>query len=149
MAKQNHDMREESKKIIVQYALFRWENAVILASTIILTAFLTKPFSWWPVWGWPLIGLIGMGAIFYSSLTNTETNARILLLAYQDKFDLKKIKLPELREEIRKALEYQRRIESYLSQQDDSPLWGRAQETANQVRHWIDNVFELAQHLDL
>ncbi|MDH5507363.1 MAG: hypothetical protein OEZ02_09090 [Anaerolineae bacterium] len=149
MVKRTQDLHKEAKKIIIQYALFRWENAVVLAGVIILTAFFRKPFLWWPVWGWPFLGLLGVGSIFLSSLTNKEKNARLLLLSYQEKFDLNEIKLPELRGEVETALEYQRRVDTYLWQQDNSPIWDRADDTANQIQNWISNVYQLARHLDV
>jgi len=148
MNESSQSLHEKSKQIIVQYAIFRWENALILAGTIILTAFYAKPFPWWPWWGWLAIGLAGMALIFYSSLKNAETNAQLLLQSFQESFDLRKIRLPELRNDVQTALEYQRRIDAYIFEQGDSVLWDRAQDTANQIRTWIRNVYQLAKQID-
>jgi len=148
MDKRSQNLHEESKRVIIQYALFRWENALIIAGTIILTAFYSKPFPWWPIWGWPLIGMIGVGLIFFSSLRNTETNAELLMKSFQESFDLRKIQLPELREKVTTALKYQRRIDAYVWEQGDSLLWDQAQDTANQIQTWVKNVYQLGCHLD-
>jgi len=58
------------------------------------------------------LGLLGIGVIFYSSLTSVERNAELLLEFSQEQFDLKAIQQPELREDVELALEYQRRIEA-------------------------------------
>jgi hypothetical protein len=139
---------ELSKKAIVQYALFRWENAIIVAGVILLTAFFPRPFSWWPIWGWVLLGLIGVGMITYSSLTNIRFNAQLLLSAFQDQFDLKRIVLPELRRKVESALEYQRRIVAQVQNQESSILWSRAEDTALQLDEWITNVYRLCLRLD-
>lgn len=139
---------ELSKRAIVQYALFRWENAVIFAGVILLTAFFPKPFSWWPIWGWALLGILGVGTITYSSLTNIRFNAQLLLSTFQDQFELKRIGLPELRRKVESALEYQRRIVAQVQNQESSVLWSRAEDTALQLDEWITNVYRLCLRLD-
>jgi hypothetical protein len=139
---------ELSKRAIVQYALFRWENAFIVAGSILLTAFFPRPFTWWPVWGWALLGLLGVGAITYSSITNIRFNAQLLLSTFQDQFDLKRIELPEFRKKVESALEYQRRIVSRVQDQESSVLWSRAEDTALQLDEWITNVYRLCLRLD-
>jgi hypothetical protein len=141
-------LQKEARQTILQYAIFRWENAVILAGTILLTAFYPHPFPWWPIWAWPLLGLLGMGGMTFASLNSVETNARILLESFQEKFDVRAIQLESLREEVRDALQFQRRIEAYLAHQDDSLYWDRAQDTAHQIRDWIEQIYRLAVHLD-
>ena len=142
------EMTKEARRTIVQYALFRWENAVVLAGTIVLTAFMPQPFPWWPMWGWALLGLLGIGAIFYSSLTNVERNAQLLLEFSQEKFDLKVIQQSELREDVELALEYQRRIEAQVNQKGRGILWEKPGDTANQLYDWIGNVYRIAKRLD-
>jgi len=140
---------KETRSAIVQYALFRWENAVVLAGTIVLTSFMPKPFPWWPIWGWPLLGLLGIGAIFYSSLTNEKKNAEFLLKFFQDQFDLKTILQVELREEVALALEYQRRIEAQVRRKGRGILWDQPGDTANQLNDWIANIYRIAKRLDV
>jgi hypothetical protein len=142
------EMTKEARRTIVQYAIFRWENAVVLAGTIVLTGLMPHPFPWWPIWGWPLLGLLGIGAIFYSSLTNVKRNAQLLLEFYQEKFDLKVIEQPELREDIELALEYQRRIEAQVRQKDRGILWEKPGDTASQLNNWISNIYRIARRLD-
>lgn len=133
---------------IVQYALFRWENAVILAGMILLVAFLPNPFPWWPAWAWVLLGLAGISAIFYSSLTSIETNASLLLETFQEQFDPRRIKHPELRQSMASALEYQRRIDAQVRRRSDRVLWDRPEDVAEQVKDWISYVYQLATRLD-
>jgi hypothetical protein len=139
---------ELSKRAIVQYAIFRWENAFVVAGSILLTAFFPRPFTWWPVWGWALLGLLGVGAITYSSISNIRFNAQLLLSTFQDQFDLKRIELPEFRKKVESALEYQRRIVSRVQNQESSVLWSRAEDTALQLDEWITNVYRLCLRLD-
>ena len=149
MSSIRNQMTKETRGAIVQYALFRWENAVVLAGTIVLPGLMPKPFPWWPIWGWPLLGLLGIGAIFYSSLTNEKKNAELLLRYFQERFDLKHIQQTELREEVELALEYQRRIETQVRQKGRGILWDQPEDTANQLNDWIANVYQIAQRLDV
>jgi len=148
MASSSTDMRDKARRAIVQYALFRWENAMVLAGTIVLTGLFPQPLAWWPIWAWPLLGLIGIGAIFYSSITDEDTNATLVLKLLQSQYDLKEIKQPELRGAVELALEYQRRIQSHVRQKGQGVLWDRPEDTANQMEKWIANLHRLAKRLD-
>jgi hypothetical protein len=139
---------KKARNAILQYAIFRWENAVVLAGTILLTAFFPEPFPWWPIWGWPLLGLLGIAAIVYTSLINTENNARLLLQAFQEQFNLRRIRSPELRKDVQSALVYQQRIAGQVQRQDADLVWERPEDTARQLKDWISNVYELALRLD-
>ena len=121
---------------------------MVLAGTILLTALWPHPFTWWPVWGWLLLGLLGLAAMVYSSLTDTEANARVLLELFQQQFDPRKIQDQALRQEVETALEYQRRIEARAHGQRPGALRDRLENTADQLSDWISNVYKLALRLD-
>jgi len=133
---------------IVQYAFFRWENAVILAGAILLSAFFPKPFPWWPAWGWFVLGLAGMAAITFSSLTSREANALLLLKLFQDQYNPRAIKNPELRQQVVSALEYQRRIDAQVRRRQGRLLWEKPEDVAEQVKDWIGYIYQLATRLD-
>lgn len=141
-------LTKQKLSIIVQYALFRLENAIIVAGVILLVWLLPKPFPWWPGWGWFLLGFIGVAAIFISSLTNVQANMQLLLGEFQGQFDLGQIKLDELRHAVETALEYQRRIESNVRKQGGSLLLDRPENTADQLNDWIENIYQLALRVD-
>jgi len=142
------ELQKKAQSAILQYAFFRWESAVVLAGTILLTALFPHPFSWWPVWGWPLLGLLGLAAIVYSSLTDAGTNARILQELFQEQFDPRRIRDQGLREDVETALEYQRHIEAQVRGQRTGVLRDRLEDTANQLSNWIGNIYRLALRLD-
>jgi len=133
---------------IVQNAFFRWENAVILAGMLLLLAFLPHPFAWWPAWAWLILGLIGMAAVFYSSLTSAEANARLMLEVFQEQFNPRTIKNAELRQRVTSALQYQRRIDTQTRQRKGRLLWDRPEEAAGQVKEWVQYIYQLATRLD-
>jgi len=139
---------KQKVSIVLQYALFRWENAIIIAGAILLTWLVPTPFPWWPAWAWFVFGLIGVGIIFVSSLTNVRANMQLLLDEFQGQFDLEQIKTVELRSNIETALEYQRRIEANVRKKDDRLLWDRPEDAADQLNDWIENIYQLALRLD-
>lgn len=142
------ELQQRAQGAILQYALFRWESAIVLALTIILTFLLRKPFPWWPSFGWPLLGLLGLIALVYSSLTDAETNARVLVDLFQEQFTVTRLRDPKLRQQVDNALEYQRRIELQIRKQRPGLIRERLEATANQITDWLSNIYQLGLRLD-
>ncbi len=142
-----NELQQRAQSTLIQYAFFRWETAVILAVTIVLTFLLPRPFFWWPRFGWPLLGLISVALLIYSSLTDADANADILLRLYQEQFDPRSVVDKELRGKVDTALEYQRRIESQIRQQKPGPIRDRLEDTASRITDWIGNIHALALRL--
>lgn len=142
------EIQKKAQSAIIQYAVFRWESAVILAGMIVLTVLLPRPFGWWPIWGWPVLGILALAGLIYSSITDADTNARVILKLFQEQFNPRSIKDSNLREEVETALEYQRRIESQIRKQRAGVMRDRLEDTAGQISDWIATVFRLAQRLD-
>jgi hypothetical protein len=142
------ELQKKAQSAILQYAFFRLESAIVVAGTILLTVFLSRPFPWWPIWGWPLLGLLGLSAIVYSSLKDAETNAEILRNLLRERFDPQRIQNEDLQADMRSALEYQQGIETQIRGQRTGVLRDRLEDTANQLSNWISNIYRLALRLD-
>ena len=140
--------RSSAQGALIQYAIFRWETALILALTIVLTFLLPRPFPWWPRFGWPVLGIVAVIALVYSSLTDSDANAKVLLRLYQEQFDTGLIRDKDLRTKVDTALEYQRRIEMQIRQQDPGMIRDRLEDTANQITDWVGNIYALALRID-
>ena len=66
-------MKNKIKFALIQQALLRWENAVLIALAILLTAFLPQPFDFWPVWGWGVLALVVLAlAVYRMSIASRE-----------------------------------------------------------------------------
>ena len=71
-------LEQKAQRAIVQHAFLRWESAVIVAGTLLLSFFYPKPFLWWPWWGWPLLGVIAEALIVYTSMSDPGTAAKVV-----------------------------------------------------------------------
>lgn len=141
-------LQEQAQNVLLQYALFRWESAVVVALTIVLFFLLRRPFPWWPPFGWPLLGLLARVFLVYSSLNDAETNARVLRDLFQEQFNPRQIRDKELRKDVEMALEYQRRIETEIHKQREGLIRERLEGTANQISEWLSNIYQLAGRVD-
>ncbi|MBI3958997.1 MAG: hypothetical protein HY328_09320 [Chloroflexi bacterium] len=142
------DLQKEAQSLLLQYAFFRWENAVVIAGALMLTVLYRRPIPGWPAWGWLLLGVIGVAAIVYSSLTDADANAKILTDLMQQEFNPKEVRDEKLRQDVEKGMEYQRRIEQLIQSQRPGILRDRLEDTAGQLTDWVANIFALARRLD-
>lgn len=142
------EIQKRAQSAILQYAVFRWESALIIALAILLFVFVPHPFPWWHPLLWLALGLLGLAALVYSSLTDADANAKVVLRLFQEQYDPSRIKDKALRQDVDTALEYQRRIEMQVRQQQRPLFRQRMEETANQLTDWVANLYALALRLD-
>ena len=50
-------IERQARQAILEHALLRVENALIVAGVLLATYFVPQPFPWWPAWGWAALGL--------------------------------------------------------------------------------------------
>lgn len=143
------DLQKKAQGTLIQYAFFRVESAIIIAMALILTFVYPRPFIWWPRFGWLLLGVVALGVIIYSSLTDAEANAEILLSVFQEQFNPRAIADKDLRRKVESALEYQRRIEAQVRQQRDGLIRERLNDTAGQITAWLSSIYAIAARLDI
>ncbi len=142
------ELQQKAQSTLIQYAIFRVESALIIAMSLVLTFVYPRPFAWWPRFGWLLLGLVALGVLIYSSLTDAEANAEILLKTFQEQFNPRSLSDKDLRTKVESALEYQRRIESQIRQQESGLIRDRLNDTAGQITAWLSNIYQIALRLD-
>jgi len=147
MSEIRSEVQKQARNNILQYAVFRWESAAVIALTLIVYFLAPGPLGL-PRELWLVLGLVALGLVIYSSVSDADTNARVLLDLYQEKFDPKQIKDKALRKELEEALEYQRRIEMQVRKQQPGLIRDRLEDAANQLSEWVSNIYQLALRLD-
>jgi hypothetical protein len=148
MSTTRSELQRQARSAVVQNAFFRWESAVVLAGTIVLTALFSHPFPGWPVWGWPLLGLLGLVALVFASMTSVDARAREFLRLLRQEFDPIRIRDGALRQEVEAAVEYQQHVETRTSEERSGVLRDWLVHIAERFYHWIGSIYELALKLD-
>ena len=113
---------------------------MVVALTLVLFFLVPGPLGL-PSAVWLLLGLVALVVVIYMSLTDAETNARVLVDLYQERFDVRKLENRDLRKEVEEGLEYQRRIETQIRRQRPGVLRDRLEDTANQLTEWVGNIY--------
>lgn len=146
-AKKNLEQR--AMRAMLTHAFFRWESAVTIALTILLTFFLPQPFPGWQPWFYLIGGVMAVAAIVYTSMTDPEFGRKVVAEMLHSQFDIGRLRYPRSREYLERALEYRERIQEAIIQQRSGLLRDNLQETARQIDEWLDNFYQLGLRLDL
>lgn len=141
-------LEQQAQKAMIQNAFFRWESAVMIAGTILLSVFFAHPFAAWPLWGWPALGLIGEIAIVVSSLTDKSEQQRVVESLFREQYNTGGIRDRDLRAKLAEAEQYQERIQQLVLQQRGGILRDRMADTTTQVYDWIGGMVKLARRID-
>ncbi len=141
-------MKEKLKFALIQQALLRWENAVLIAAAILLTAFIPQPFAFWPVWGWGVLALVGVAAITLTGLRETGVQeAAIEDVLYQE-YNPGLISTKSIRASFMKGLGYRRTIEQMIAETPEGVIRTRLNDLSDKVNQWTSYIYELARVLD-
>lgn len=141
-------IRQDAERALLTNAIFRWESAVVIAGTVILSVFFNEWLPGWPVWAWPLGGLIAEIAVIVSSLTDKGEMEKVMESLFREKYNTSGIRDRELRAKIEEADQYRRRIQEVVAQQKSGVLRDRLAATTTQVYDWIANMVTLARRID-
>ncbi len=148
MANLRAEIRGKSSSAFLQYAFFRIENAIIVAGTILLVAFLEVPFLWWPAWALPVLGVAALATIVYSSLTDPETSAKVLWQLLCERLELDKIEEQALRERVEAMSRYIRTAEADLYRHSTSPNRAGLNEVVGMMYEWVGQGALFARYVD-
>jgi hypothetical protein len=141
-------IEQEARRAMLQNAIFRWESAVVIAGTILLSVFFNQPFPGWPIWVWPAVGLISEIAVIVSSLTDKAELQKVMESLFREKYTTAGIRDRALREKLNEAEQYRQRIQQVVGQQKSGVLRDRLVETTSEVYDWIANMVTLARRVD-
>ncbi len=148
------ELQRKASWAFVQYAIFRWEGAVIVAGTIVLAVFWPPLFEArvgpeWPTWIWPLLGIIGWGAIIFASMTDPDTSGKVMWQMLRDRLELDKIKDGGLRERAEAMCRYIRAVEADLYHLHQKSSGAPALEgAASRMVDWVEQGVLFAKYVD-
>ncbi len=140
-------LEQQAGKALIQNAFFRWESAVMIGGAIFLSLFV-HPFPGWPVWAWPLIGIIGEAALVISSLTDQNERQRVVESLFREKYNTAGIRDRDLRAKLDEAEQYRQRIQQVVDQQPKCPMRDHIANTTNAIYDWLANMVRLARRID-
>ena len=146
----SEQMKEQVRKSILSYAVFRPESALVIALSLGMVALSLFNFPWFPGewWMWAAFGLAGEGAIVLSTLRDKKFFRHVLDKMFYDQYDVKKLRNPELRQKLSKALEYRELLVKEIERKDDPVLDDYLLDMTRKLEDWIGQVYRLAQRLD-
>ena len=141
-------IEQEARRALLTNAIFRWESAAVIGGTVLLTTFFNQPFPGWPIWAWPVTGMIAEIAVVISSLTDKGEIQKVMESLFREKYSTAGIRDRELRAKLDEAEEYRQRIQEVVTQQKSGLLRDRLVATTSQVYDWIANMVTLARRID-
>ncbi len=148
----SEELRERATKALISYAFFRWESAVTLALTLILTVLFPDPFRgllpFWRWWFWLVLGLIAEVAIVVTTIYDPQVRERVVVEMFRVHFNPREISVAEYRQKLERALEYREQMEVLIQRTRDGALRTHLEATVNDVSDWIAHMFNLARRLD-
>ncbi len=148
MSKTLTEIEKKTRRAVLSYAFWRWENAVIIGGTILLVFFSVEPFAGWPAWAWPAIGGVTLLIMVISTVTDATIRARMRQTFLQEHYNLHAIQTPVLRNEVEKALSSQLRLHAYVQNVSDPTLRPALDEAMAQIVQWVRASYELARRLN-
>ncbi|MCO6453454.1 MAG: DUF4149 domain-containing protein [Caldilineales bacterium] len=144
-------IEKRARSAIIQRALFRVENAFIIAGSLLLAAFFPQPFPqtlpWFDWWTWLLIGLIGVAGVVVASLSDPKERQQAVADMFHEEHDAKLIKDKNLRAKYDRALEYYDNIQEVSGQMKTDVMRERTGESVRQMEEWVSNIYRLALRL--
>lgn len=145
------DIEAKAQKAIINRAIFRTENAIIIAGTLILAVFLPRPFTnslpWFNWWTWLLLGGIGVAGMIWSTLTDPQEAAQAVAEMFREEHDVRLIKERSLRAKFDQAMAYYERLQQVAAGMKSERLRERTSESVRQMGEWVSNIYHLALRL--
>ncbi len=146
--KARESLEKRAQKAMLQHAFFRWESAVVIALTLLLTVFGSNIAEFVPNWVWLLSGIIAEAALVYSSYTDPETGRKVVAEMLENEFQPERLNDEYLQQKMEEAFDYRSRITAAIRERRDSVLKDNLAETARQIDDWLENIYDLALRLD-
>ncbi len=145
-------IERRARRAILEHAVLRTENAIIIAGVILLSFFLPRPLPtlapWWDWWVWLVLGGVGVAAMIASTLTDEEEAAQAIDKLFRQEYNIDGLREKLLQDKLKRAQEYHEQIQEAVAIQRDGVLKDRLKRTADQIYDWIGHMVRLARRID-
>ena len=147
----SEEMKQQIQKAVLSYAFFRPESAVVIAITILFVGLSLLNLPWLPGkwWLWLLFGLVGEALIMLTTLRDEGLYKQVMDKLFRQEFDINKLRSPDLRQRLSKALEYRDLVVKEIEREKDPVLDEHLSDMARGLEDWIAQIYHLAQGLDV
>jgi len=142
------ELEKKATRALLTRAVYRWESAVIIGLTLVLTAFVKPPFPFWEQWFWLALGGLGEIGLVWTSLADPEFRAKAVAEMFREKFQSRSVRDAGLRKQVEKAQEYRDRIDQTINKSREGVLRDHLREVSRGINTWAENVYRLAARLD-
>jgi len=148
--KAREPIEKRAQKAMFQHAFLRWESAVVIALTLMLTALgpYIPPIASVPNWTWFLGGLLAEAGLVYSSYSDPETGRKVVADMLRGEFHPERLQDEKLQRQVKEALDYRSRITAAIRERRESVLKDNLSATASQIDEWLESIYSLAKRLD-
>ncbi|NOZ49283.1 MAG: hypothetical protein GXP37_04445 [Chloroflexi bacterium] len=141
----------KAQRAILSRAVFRTENAMLIAGSMLLAAFFPQPFPqslpWFDWWTWLLLGGVGVAGIIVSTLKDPQEAAQAVADMFREEHDVRLIKDRNLRRKFEQALAYYNRLQEVAASMKSERLRQRTSASVRQMEDWVSNIYHLALRL--
>jgi len=142
------ELEKRATRALLTRAVYRWESAVIIGLTLVLSVLVPKPFPFWEPWFWAILGGLGEVGLVWTSLTDPEFRAKAVAEIFREKFQSRSVRDAALRKQVEKAQEYRDRIDQAINKSREGVLREHLQDVSRGINTWAENVYRLAARLD-
>lgn len=141
-------LEKRAQRAILQKAIFRWESAVVISLTLLLTLFGQDLIPMIPWWAYLAGGLAAEAGLIYSSLTDPKTGQEAVAQMLRTEFRPQRLRNARLQQQMEQALAYRSRITALIREREESILKDELTDMAADFDEWIEETYGLAERLD-
>jgi uncharacterized protein YoxC len=141
------EIRQRALGAMLTDAFFTWPSAVTIALTIIAFFSGIKLFEGWQAWYWLIAGTVLEVIYLIATITDPTAQREAVTRMLTEKYDPGDIKNLHARQQLQKALEYKRNIDSFVAAQQGA-MRVALEDTSGEIEEWIALIHRLGRSID-
>lgn len=141
------EMRQRALSALLTDAFFTWPSAVTIALTIIAFFSQIKLFDGWQPWYWLIAGAVLEVIYLVATITDPQAQREAVTRMLTEKYDPGDIKNMHARQQLQKAIEYKKNIDSFIAAQQGA-MRASLDSTSAEIEDWIGLIYKLGKSID-